>query len=276
MRRTALRIAVALAAVASMAIVAPAAQADHIAPSVTATLELGDAVRDCSASGLCARARRATVSWNASCGPAAPPDALREVDVGIYGVSPNGARFGYDGEALEADDATLTGSMGVTAGPGVRFFGEVSVTCSATVVDAEGHEVEHTAKATSTPTAQFYLPPQLVDFRTTRSGFCGVNVPRSKLDKWLQAGQYAELEYFLRYSASSLTRRGVPELRQIKLFARGAGVRKKASPDRGMLGELGAIGTWVNPRRAGTLRIWATIGGKKTNTLRIRVLPKRC
>ena len=274
---TARRIAVALAAVAaSLALAAPAAQADHVAPSVTATLVLGDAVRDCSTPELCARARRATVSCNASCGPAAPADALREVDVGIYGVRPDGSRFAYDGEALEAPDAPLTGSMGMTAAPGVRFFGEVTVTCSATVVDADGYEVEHTAKATSTPTEQFYLPPQLVDYRTTRSGFCGVNVPNSKIDKWLQAGQYAELEYFLRYSARSLMRRGVPELRQLRFFARGAGVRKKASADRGMLNQLGALGTWVNPRRGGTLRIWATIGGHKTNTLSIRVLPKRC
>ena len=144
----------ALAVGAAMALAAPTAQADHIAPSVTATLELGRAVKDCSTSGLCAGARRATVSWNASCGPAAPADALREVDVGIYGVSPNGTRFPYDGEALKGEDAALTGSMGMTAGPGVRFFGEVTVTCSATVIDAEGHEVEHTAKATSTPTSQ--------------------------------------------------------------------------------------------------------------------------
>jgi hypothetical protein len=255
---------------------APAAHADHVAPSVSATLTLGDAARICNAEGVCARGRRATVSWNASCGPAAPAGALQEVDVGIYGVRPNGTTFGYDGEALEAGDATLTGSMGMTAGPGLRFLGVVEVTCSATVVNEEGHEVEHTAKATSGPTQQFYLPPQLVSARTTRSGFCGVRVPRSKLDKWLQARQYAELAYTLAYSAASLTRPDRPELRQIKLFARGAGVRKKASPDRGMLRELGAIGTWVNPRRGGTLRIWATIGGKKTNTLRVRVLPKRC
>jgi hypothetical protein len=265
-----------LCALAGIAAVAPAAQADHVAPSVSATLTLGKAVKDCSLSGLCARARRATVSWTASCGPAAPADALREIDVGIYGVRPNGARFPYDGEALEADDATLTGSMGMTAGPGLRFFGEVSVTCSAVVVDAEGHEIEHTAKATSTPTAQFYLPPQLMQARTTRAGFCGVNVPNSKVDRWLQAGQYAELAYYLRYSAAALLKPGRPELRQIKLFARGDGYRLKSAPDRGMLRELGAIGRWVNPRRAGTLKVWATIGGKKTNTLRLRVLPKRC
>jgi hypothetical protein len=271
MRRT----VVALCALLAVAAAAPAAQADHIAPSVTATLELGKTVRDCSQSGLCARARRATISWNASCGAAAPADALESVDVGIYGVRPDGKRFPYDGEALESEDATLNGSMGMTAGPGLRFFGEVTVTCRTSTVNAEGDPVEHAGKATAT-TGQFYLPPQLIDFSTTRAGFCGVNVPNSKVDKWLQAGQYAEMAYYLRYSAAALVKRGVPELRQVKLFARGAGIRVKRSPDRGMLRELGEVGTWFTPRRGGTLRIWATIGGHRTNTLRVRVLPKRC
>jgi hypothetical protein len=39
-------------------------------------------------------------------------------------------------------------------------------------------------------------------------------VPRGKLDKWLQAKQYAELAYTLAYSGASLLRPGVPELRQ--------------------------------------------------------------
>jgi hypothetical protein len=264
-----------LAALTALAAAAPAAQADHVAPSITATLALGTTVKDCSASGLCARARRAVVSWNASCGPAAPADALQEVDVGIYGVRPNGGRFSYDGEALEGDDATLSGSLAMTAGPGLRFFAEVTVVCNAVVTDAEGNQVEHKGQATAT-TTQFYLPPQLMDFRTTRAGFCGVSVPNSKIDRWLQAGQYADLAYYLRYSAGALLKPGVPEMRQIKLFARGAGVHLKRSPDRGMLRELGEIGTWVRPRRGGTLRIWATIGGKRTNTLRVRVLPKRC
>ena len=180
--------------------------------------------RDCNTAGLCARGRRATVSWNASCGPAAPPDALKEVDVGIYGVRRNGSTFPYDGEALD-DEPPAVGSMGMTAGPGLRFLGQVEVTCSATVVNAEGYEEEHRATAGSGPTQQFYLRPQLVGRRTTRAGFCGVNVPSSKLDKWLQAKQYAEIAYSLAYSGASLLRQGVPELRQLKLFARGDGYR---------------------------------------------------
>jgi hypothetical protein len=262
-----------LAVLAGVAALAPAAHADHVAPSVTATLTLGRAVKDCNTEGVCARGRRATITWNASCGPAAPPDALREVDVGIYGVRPGGATFPYAGEAVE--EPTPTGSMGMTAGPGLRFFGEVTVTCRATVVNEEGHEVEHTATASSGRTQQYFLPPQLISARTTRSGFCGVTPPAGKMDRLFQAGQYAEVAYVLGYSGASLMRPGVPGLRQIKLFARGDR-RLKSAPDRGMLRELGAIGRWVNPRRAGTMRLWATIGGHRTNTLRMRILPKRC
>lgn len=274
MRRS-LPLSLAVAAAACLTL-APAAHANHIAPSVTATLTLGDAARVCNTEGVCARGRRATVSWNASCGPAAPADALKEVDVGIYGVRRNGSTFPYDGEALEADDATLAGSMGMTAGPGLRFLAQVEVRCSATVVNAEGFEEEHTASASSGPTQQFYLRPQLVRARTTRAGFCGVRVPRSKIDRWLQVKQYAEIAYTLAYSGASLLRPGVPELRQIKLFARGDGYRLRSSPDRGMLRELGEIGRWVNPRRAGTMKLWATIAGLRTNTVEMRILPKRC
>jgi hypothetical protein len=38
----------AFAALCLLAVAAPAAQSDHVTPSVTATLELGEAVRDCS------------------------------------------------------------------------------------------------------------------------------------------------------------------------------------------------------------------------------------
>lgn len=269
------RAAALLAALTVLGVAAPAAQADHLAPSVTATLALGGAVKICDTEGVCPRGRRATVTWNASCGPAAPPGALRQVDVGIYGVRPNGATFAFAGEALE--EPAATGSMGMSAGPGLRFFGEVEVTCRDVVVNEDGHEVEHTAKARSGRTQQFYLPPQLISTRTMRSEFCGVIVPRSKQDKWLQATKYAELAYVLAYSAASLIKPGSSELRQIKLFARGDGYRLKRAPDRGMLNEFDAIGRWVRPRRsARVMKVWATIAGHRTNTIRMRVLPKHC
>jgi len=152
----------------------------------------------------------------------------------------------------------------MTAEPGLRFFGEVVVKCAVRGpdVDEDGAPIEHSGQATGR-TDQLYLPPRLAAFRTTFGSFCGVNVPAKRTAFLLQAGEYAELEWLLRYSVPSLIRRG-------------AGIRVEASPDRGMLSEFGAIGTGLKPRRAGKLRIWATVGGKKTNTRRVTVLPKRC
>ena len=64
-----------------------------------------------------------------------------------------------------------------------------------------------------------------------------MRVPRSKIDRWLQAKQYAEIAYTLAYSGASLLRPGVPELRQIKLFARGDGYRLRSAPDNSASGK---------------------------------------
>jgi hypothetical protein len=260
----------ALAALAALAVAAPAAQADHVAGTVSATLTLGETIKRCGDSGFCTRSKRATIAWNASCNGA----GVESIDVSIMGVRPNGKRFAYDGETFDYD-IPMTGSLDMTAGPGLRFYGEVVVTCTATVIDADGYEVEHRAKATAT-TEQFYLPPQVAGARTGRSSFCGVRVPSSKVDRWLQAGEYADLGWYMSFSEKAMFKPGVPFLRQFKLYARGAGIRLKRSPDRSIANQYDMIGTWVKPRRGGTLRIWATIGGHRTTTYRIKVLPKRC
>jgi len=51
-----------LGALTALGAGALAAQADHIAPTVTATLTLGKAARVCNTDGVCARGRRATIS----------------------------------------------------------------------------------------------------------------------------------------------------------------------------------------------------------------------
>jgi hypothetical protein len=266
--------ALAAAALVLGAATASPAHADHLTPAVSASMQLGAKVRDCDAQGICGGSRRATVSWSASCGPGLGPEAVEEIQVNLLSVGPTGRRFGYDGESFDGSIG-LTGSFGLVAGPGMRVAGQVVLTCYAETTDAEGGIVEHRATARA-ETAPVYLPPRLGGFRTTRASFCGVNVPSGKGDKWLQAGEFFELAWFLRYQGNSLLRRGVPGLRQIKLFARGAGVRLRRSPSRIILRQFGYLGTYVTPRRGGTLRIWATIGGKRTNTMRVRVLPRRC
>ena len=271
MRRCA---ALAAATLACLAAAAPAAQADHVQPTVGATLTLGSRVKDCSG-GVCGGSRRATIGWSASCGPGLGQEALEGIEVAILGVKPNGRRFSFDGAAFDSEEVGLTDTRSMVAAPGLRFVGQVKVTCSVEAVNAEGDLVEHRGSATA-DTAELYLPPRLAGFQINQGTTCGVNLTVRQSKRLLQAGQYFELSWYMRYSGASLFKSGVPSRRQVKLFARGAGLNVKSPPDTGILREFGEIGAALRPRRAGTLKIWATIGGKKTNTLRIKVLPKRC
>jgi hypothetical protein len=47
-------------------------------------------------------------------------------------------------------------------------------------------------------------------------------------------------------------------------------------PNRRMLRRYHVIGLPVTPRRGGTLNIWATINGVRTDTLPVKVLSRRC
>jgi hypothetical protein len=271
--RRALIVACALAA--ALGVAAPAALADHVHPTVTATLELGRKVKDCSSPGVCGGSRRATISWNASCGPGVGPEALEEIEVNILGVRPNGRRFAYDGETFDSEGAGLVDSLSMVAGPGLRFLGEVKVTCAVQTLNADGDLVDHRGKGSAT-TEDFFLPPRLGGFQVARGTWCGVHLTGGQTQRIMQAGQYFDLLWFLRYSGASLFKPGVPAKRQVKLFGRGAGIRFKRSPEATILRYYDELGAAVRPRRAGTLDIWATIGGRRTNTLHVKVLPKRC
>jgi hypothetical protein len=273
MRRM-LRIA-PLVALAALAGPVPVASADHVQPTVTASLVLGKPVKDCDSHQVCGGSRRATISWSASCGPGVGPEALETVEVAIQGIRPSGRRFDYDGEAFDSEQVGLTDSVSMIAGPGLRFTGVVKVTCFVQTVNADGDPVDHRGSATAT-TGELFLPPRTAGFSVMRGTWCGVNLTGNQSSRILQAGQYFDVAWFMRYSGASLFKSGVPAKRQVKLFGRGAGTSFRRFADPGILRNYGEIGTWVRPRRGGTLKIWAVIGGKKTNTLSIRVLPKRC
>ena len=269
------RAAVLIAAATAVLGIAPAAHANHVAPTASASLELGGKVNDCDpGTFVCGGARRATIGWNASCGPGHGQEALESIEVLILGVTPSGRRFTYAGETLDFE-APFTGSLDMTAGPGLRFLGQVIVTCAVEVVDSEGNSETHRASA-SAETAQIYRPPFLRETRVTSGTWCGVRLSPRQSERVLQAGQYFEVSWTLRFDAASLMRSGVPMARQIRLHGRGAGIRFKKRPDRSMLRDPGVIGTWFTPKRAGRIKLWATIGGKKTNVRRMKVLRKRC
>ena len=65
-------------------------------------------------------------------------------------------------------------------------------------------------------------------------------------------------------------------LRQIRLHGRGAGIRFKKTAGPLHAPRSRGHRHLVHPRRAGKIKLWATIGGKRTNTVRMKVLRKRC
>jgi hypothetical protein len=145
---------------------------------------------------------------------------------------------------------------------------DVAVTCRTFT-----GSVEHVSTA-SASSSELYVAPQV---KAARRVFhipssCRL-IPTSKLDRWLQKGRQALLAWQLSYYEESLLAPGIPEARQIRLFARGAGIRFQRSPSRRMLRRYGALGVPVTARRAGTLRIWAKVNGLVTNRFAVKVLP---
>jgi hypothetical protein len=268
-RRAVRKLASRAAALAALAVLgtAPAAKADHLTAAVSATATLGTAAKFCMDEGdPCARGRRVSVSWQASCGPAAPPDAIESIDVSIVGIRPDRTRFTV--ETFTSFSREPSGSEGTTVGPGLRFAGEVTVTCRTFT-----GSVEHLSTATGS-SAELYVPPQV---KAAQRVFPIISscrlIPTSKLDKWLQRGRKALLTWQISYYEESLLAPGIPEAGQITLFARGAGIRLKRSPNRTILRRYRHIGLPVTPPRAGTLRIWARVNGHRSTTFAVKVLP---
>jgi hypothetical protein len=250
---------------------APGAQGDHVTASVSATAELGKAVKFCEDEGdFCARGRRVKISWQSSCGPAAPPDSYLSVDVSVVGIRPDGTRFTA---ATAASSSAPNGSEVLDIGPGIRFVGEVSIECRATTIDPGGDLVDHVSTATAS-SAELYLQPQVkAAVRVFPLEFSCRSLPITRISRVLKRREKALLTWQLSYYEESVLAPGVPEARQITLFARGAGLRLKRPPNRTMRRRYRVIGLPVRPSRAGNLRIWATVNGQRTNTLPVEVLP---
>ena len=249
---------------------APGAQANHVTASVSATATLGKAVTMCQRedgddASVCTRGRRVVISYQASCVPGAPPDVYGSVEVAIVGIKPDGTRYTVAGPYPTYE---MSGTETIDVGPGTRFVAETVVTCD-TFNPAE-------VIKTSASSEEFFLAPRVVADRTVfHISISCHRIPTSKLDVWLQAGDRSLLGWDLWYG-QSLLMPGVPETRQIRLFARGAGVNVSGPPNRRMLRRYHVIGLPVTPRRGGTLNIWATINGQRTDTLPVKVLSRRC
>jgi hypothetical protein len=265
---------VAACAAAVLCIAAPASA--HHSASATASLAMDPASPSCKLvektyRTKCKGSRVVRVTWSVSC---AYPDP--GVDVRFW--TPRPGRSPFEMEAVEAD-----GTSGVTVKrfpAGTKVFATVKVFCDFPGDDTiDAHRVE----AESPPTAEAFIPPRLLRVKSVTNSFCGVNVNRTLERYGLQARQTSAWDFSLVFNDDSLlgvSRYSTAGRAKTVLRAKGAGINDRGPAAPWIPGPTGRIptaaGTRLVPRKAGPLKVWAVIGGAKTNVLTLRVLPKRC
>lgn len=276
-RRPLVRLLLPAAVVAVLVVPGSAAAVEDIQPTASVSITLGGKAKEC-VEGRCKYrgGRKATVTWTSSCNvPGQDAGPSTEISLMARVKRPGARPVGYETVNVDESGEGASGGANVVIPAGVRLFAQIDVSCSYTTYDADANRVEHTGK-TSATSADVFLNPALVSHEFPQNTHCGY--ARSNPFKVAQVGQFAKLDYELRFSALSLLPSTglAAELSGIRLHGRGGGLNFKRKPDRNALRKQGVYQVWFRPRRGGTLKIWATIGGVKTNTLRIKVLPKRC
>jgi hypothetical protein len=267
------------AVVAGLLAAGPAAAHHQGTASATASLSLDPPRPGCKmverrTRTHCDGSRVVRVTWSVGCG------ARPFVTVHHWSPRPGGGAP-IKLESVELYDEQSSGVTATRFEAGVKVFATVEVDCF--FEDPNGTIPEHSATATSAPTAEAYIPPRLNSVEAVSNSFCGLDVPIRWLDTVLQAGQTSNGDFHMTFDDSSLL--GVGRFsraarRRTVLFARGAGLRVKARARPWVPGATERIRTeagirWT-PRKAGTLRVWAEIGGHRTNVLAFRVVKARC
>jgi hypothetical protein len=272
------RLSIAAVAAAALALPSSAGAVEDIHPTAQVSIKLGGKAHECF-SGKCGNygGRTATVAWGSSCNDGDPglnhetsvSLMTRPKKAGAKAVSFQEVNTGEGGEGASGSDV-------VVIPPGTRLYAQIDVSCTYTVTDAGGSSVEHTGHAQAV-TADVFLKPAITGFEFPRNNFCGVSVPNSKIGITAQAGQSSTLDYFLRFSTFSMLAKSTlaAKLGAIRLHGSGAGLSFSRKPLRSAL-RKGDYEEFIKPKRGGTLKIWATIGGVKTNSRSIKVYPKRC
>lgn len=221
----------------------------------------------------CDGSRSARVTWSGSCG--ARPFVTVEYWAGRAG--------GGKPIALASEDAgeQTSGVTTTIVPPGAHVYATVTMDCFWPDPEGTGPE-PHSVTVRSAPTAQVVVAPWLRQVTPIKNNFCNFNPGGRDV---MQAGQRGGIvdfsADFIDRSLLGVSRRRPAGVRQTWVNAKGAGIRKRKHPELFLLGEFGrrdpvSGALRVNPRRSGWLRLWAEVGGVRTNSLAVRVVPNRC
>jgi hypothetical protein len=221
----------------------------------------------------CDGTRVARVTWSGTCG------ARPLVTVEYWATRAGGGK--PIALATETVDDQTSGVTTTILEPGAHVYATVTMDCHWADPDGTGPP-EHTVSATSAPTAEVTIPPHLREVSVMKGNYCNFN-PGSRTV--LQARQRGSIVSFgSHFSDKSLLgagRRTAAGVRQRWVNMKGPGARHRRHPEVFLLQEFGRREPFsgllrVAPRRPGWHRFWEEVGGVRTNTLAIRVVPNRC
>ena len=221
----------------------------------------------------CDGSRVARVSFTGTCGADRP-----SVAVELWAARPDGGR-----PILLASESAdgLGGQISAVIEAGVRLYATATMECFWSDPNATG-PVEHSVSATSAPSATVSVAPWLQQVSAQKGNYCNFNPGGRTV---LQAGQRGSIvsfsSSFVDRSLLGSGRRTSAAVRKRWLNAKGAGIRLRRRPEVFLLQEFGRREPFsgllrVNPRRAGWLKLWEEVGGVRSNTLAIKVVPSRC
>lgn len=249
----------------------------HHSASATASLAMDPPSPRCklverSHRSKCRGSRLVRVTWSVACSAEYPL-----VEVKLWTPRPGKSPVVFDSR----EEGTHSGVTTFHVEAGTRVFATVEVLCD---FEGDGETIDyHRVRAESAPTVAAFNPPRLVLVENVGNSFCGVVPTIRQLSRTLQARETSSWDLDLIFNADSLLavkRRSAAWFRRIRIHARGAGLRGSARARPWVPGAIGPITTQAGvrlvPRRGGRLKIWAVIGGEKTNVLSLKVFPKRC
>jgi len=271
-----LRLTAAAVSLCCLLAAAAPASANHAA-SATGSLAMDPPSTSCklvekSYKSKCRGSRVVRVTWSVSCGY---PDPI--VNVRFWNPRPGKSPVEM---MTEEYSGRLSGETVKRIGAGTRVFATVKVFCDD---PGDGDTVEaHRAVAESAPTETALIPPRLVRVESVKNSFCGF-VPSLTQQRYaLQARETSGWDFTLLFDDDSLLggSRSTHAARvKTRLRSKGAGINDNDIAAPWVPGVTGRIrtsaGTTLVPRRAGPLKVWAVIGGEKTNVLTLRVFSRR-
>jgi hypothetical protein len=262
----------AAVAVALAMLVMPAgASANHIQPAVSIHLTDLGVQKDFS--------HHVRVEWQGGCGPNAPNALVNsdKANVKLMLVPARAGKHPVAASTLPIETANDNWEFDVD--PGRRLFARVTLVCQEDMPGAtpEDDPVTESATATADTPEQVYVPPRLLGYHLSRASYCGNTTARQRATG-MGAADFQTLNWKLSFGTTSMLQHpsvtGI--LEEVRLRASGKGMRVRVGPASGPLRKYQEFQATIFSPRSGKVKIWAEIGGVRTNSLTVPIFGKPC